>query len=304
MRRIFAVGSGATRMAAAKSASNAEPAQRARARGVGTARSLIPVAPRILRRPMLRGLLTLATFGVSTTLLGIVAITAALVTGKREIVFRLGRFWSRLHLKAMGIAVEYEGLDHASGTSPRVFLANHFSTLDIWAVVPALPDTTRFVAKKSLFWIPILGQAMWVAGFIPIDRADRTRAIRSLGRASGRIARGESVTLFPEGTRSRDGKLGRFKRGSFHLALETGAPIVPVAISGTGRVVAPRSIVVRPGPVRVTFLPPIDTREYTAETLDALLERTRSEIARHLAPDERGGAEPSAPLSIRRARAW
>ena len=253
---------------------------------------------------MLRGLLTLVTFGVSTTLLGIVAIAAGLISGRGEIVFRLGRFWSRLHLRAMGIAPEYRGLDHAAGTTPRVFLANHFSTLDIWALVPALPDTTRFVAKKSLFWIPILGQAMRVAGFIPIDRGDRTRAIRSLGRASERIARGESVILFPEGTRSRDGKLGRFKRGAFHLALETGVPIVPVAISGTGRVVAPRSIVVRPGPVRVTFLPPIDVRDYSAETLDALLERTRTEIARHLDADEQGGAEPSAPLSVRRARAF
>ncbi|HEX4823359.1 MAG TPA: lysophospholipid acyltransferase family protein [Candidatus Polarisedimenticolaceae bacterium] len=253
---------------------------------------------------MLRGLLTLATFAVSTTILGVIAIAAGLATGKREIVFRLGRFWSRLHLSAMGIHPQYEGLDHASGTAPRVFLANHFSTLDIWVLVPALPDTTRFVAKKSIFWIPVLGQAMRVAGFIPIDRADRTRAIRSLGRAGARIASGESVILFPEGTRSRDGKLGRFKRGSFHLALETGVPIVPVAISGTGRVVAPRSIVVRPGPVRVTFLPPIDTSAYTTDTLDELLERTRDAISRHLDADERGTDEAPMSAPVRRARAW
>lgn len=256
---------------------------------------------------MLRGLLTLVTFGVSTTLLGIVAIATSLATGRREIVFRLGRVWSRLHLKTMGVVPEYQGLDHASGTPPRVFLANHLSTVDIWAIVPALPDTTRFVAKRSLFWIPILGQAMRVAGFIPIDRADRTRAIRSLGRASEHIARGASVILFPEGTRSRDGKLGRFKRGSFHLALETGAPIVPVAISGTGKIVAPRSIVVHPGRVRVTFLPPIDVRDYTTDSLDELLSRTRRAIAAHLEPEERGAPESEAPPAspaIRRARAF
>jgi len=235
---------------------------------------------------MLRGLLTLLTFAVSTVLLGVVAITAGLLTGRREIVFRLGKIWARLHLKAMGIAPVYTGLEHARGAPPRIFLANHLSTLDIWAVVPALPETTRFVAKRTLFWIPILGQAMTLAGFIPIVRSDRTRAIRSLGRASERIANGESVILFPEGTRSRDGKLGRFKRGSFHLAIETGALVVPVAISGTGRVVKPRSIVVRPGPVRVTFAPPIDTTAYTSDTLDELLLRTRGEIASHLAPDE------------------
>jgi 1-acyl-sn-glycerol-3-phosphate acyltransferase len=122
--------------------------------------------------------------------------------------------------------------------------------------------TTRFVSKKSIFWIPVLGQAMAVAGFIPIDRSDRTRAIRSLGRASARIRAGASVILFPEGTRSRDGKLGRFKRGAFHLAIDAGVPVVPVAISGTGKVVRPRSIVVRPGPVSVTFSPAIETQAY------------------------------------------
>lgn len=235
---------------------------------------------------MLRGLLTLLTFIVSTTVLGLTAIVAGLVTGRREVVFRLGRLWSRIHLGVMGVTPIYSGLEHAAGTAPRIFLANHLSTLDIWVVAPALPDTTRFVAKKSIFWIPVLGQAMAVAGFIPIDRADRARAIRSLGRASQRIRDGESVILFPEGTRSRDGKLGRFKRGAFHLAIEAGVPVVPVAISGTGKVVRPRSMVVRPGPVRVTFMPPIDAASYAEGGLDDLLERTRREIAARLDPDE------------------
>jgi len=242
---------------------------------------------------MLRGLLTILTFVVSTTVLGLVAIVAGLLTGSREIVFRLGRLWSRIQLRVMGIAPVYTGLEHAAGTKPRIFLANHLSTLDIWVIAPALPDTTRFVSKRSVFWIPVLGQAMAVAGFIPIDRADRTRAIRSLGRASQRIRDGESVILFPEGTRSRDGKLGRFKRGAFHLAFEAGVPIVPVAISGTGKVVRPRSIVVHPGPVRVTFLPVIDPAPY-ANDLDGLIARTRREIARHLAEDELVPGDPDA----------
>jgi 1-acyl-sn-glycerol-3-phosphate acyltransferase len=236
---------------------------------------------------MLRGLLTLLTFGVSTVVLGIVAIGAGLATGRREIIFRLGKIWARLHLRTMGVRPIYEGIEHAAGPRPCIFLANHFSTLDIWALVPALPETTRFVAKRSIFWIPILGQAMAIAGFIPIDRADRTRAIRSLGRASKRIAEGESVILFPEGTRSRDGKLGRFKRGAFHLAIEAGVPVVPIAISGTGKVVKPRSIVVRRATVRVTFLPPLDTTA-DAGDLDALMRRTRRAIAGRLAPDELG----------------
>ncbi len=234
---------------------------------------------------MLRGLLTILTFVVSTTVLGLVAIVAGVVTGRSTVVFRLGKLWSRIQLKVMGIAPTYSGLEHATGKTPTIFLANHLSTADIWVLVPALPLTTRFVSKRSVFWIPVLGQAMAVAGFIAIDRQDRTRAIRSLGRATETIRRGASVILFPEGTRSRDGRLSRFKRGSFYLAVEAGVPVVPVAISGTFHVVKPRSIVVRPGAVQVSFAPPIDVAAY-AEDLDGLIAKVRSEIAARLPADE------------------
>ena len=234
---------------------------------------------------MFRGLLTLLTFVVTTTVLGLTAIVAGLVTGKTTIVFRFGRLWSRAHLAAMGIKPVYSGLEHAEGTAPRIFLANHLSTLDIWALVPVLPVTTRFVSKRTIFWIPVLGQAMAVAGFIPIDRQDRASAIRSLSGATEKIRGGASVILFPEGTRSRDGKLARFKRGSFHLALEAGVPIVPVAISGTYEVVRPRSIVVHPGPVAITFAPPVDVAAY-ADDLDGLVARVRADIAARLPADQ------------------
>jgi 1-acyl-sn-glycerol-3-phosphate acyltransferase len=227
---------------------------------------------------MLRGIFTILTFVVVTTVLGIAAIVSGLVTGRTTVVFRLGRLWSRAHLKVMGIAPVYSGLEHAAGEAPRIFLANHLSTLDIWVLAPVLPVTTRFVSKRTIFWIPVLGQAMAVAGFIPIDRKDRASAIRSLSRATETIRGGASVILFPEGTRSRDGRLARFKRGSFHLALEAGVPVVPVAISGTFEVVRPRSIVVHPGPVRVRFAPPIDVAAY-AGNLDGLLEAVRGSIA-------------------------
>lgn len=234
---------------------------------------------------MFRGLLTILTFVVVTTVLGLVAIVSGIVTGRTTVVFRFGRLWARAHLKVMGIAPVYSGLEHAAGTAPRIFLPNHLSTLDIWVMAPVLPVTTRFVSKRTIFWIPVLGQAMAVAGFIPIDRQDRASAIRSLSRATETIRGGASVILFPEGTRSRDGRLARFKRGAFHLALEAGVPVVPVAISGTFHVVKPRSIVVRPGPVHVTFLPPIDVAGYAGD-LEGLMAKVRSEIASRLAKDE------------------
>jgi len=234
---------------------------------------------------MLRGVLTLLTFVISTTVLGLAGIVGGFVSRKPEVVFVLGRLWARAHLWALGIAPVYSGLEHAEGTSPRIFLANHLSNVDIWALVPVLPITTRFVSKRTIFWIPVLGQAMAIAGFIAIDRKDRTSAIRSLGRAADKIRGGASVILFPEGTRSRDGKLARFKRGSFHLALEAGVPVVPVAISGTFDVVRPRSIIVRPGPVHVSFAPPLDVTAFAGDP-DGLLEKVRSEIAALLPADQ------------------
>jgi 1-acyl-sn-glycerol-3-phosphate acyltransferase len=234
---------------------------------------------------MFRGLLTIVTFVIVTAVLGLAAIVAGIVTGRTTVVFWFGQLWARAHLKVMGIAPVYSGLEHALGTAPRIFLPNHLSTLDIWVMVPVLPLTTRFVSKRTIFWIPVLGQAMAVAGFIPIDRQDRSSAIRSLSRATETIRGGASVILFPEGTRSRDGKLARFKRGAFHLALEAGVPVVPVAISGTFDVVKPRSIVVRPGRVAVTFLPPIDVAGYAGD-LEGLMAKVRSEIASRLPAEQ------------------
>lgn len=233
---------------------------------------------------MLRGLFTILTSVVVTIVLGISAIVVGLVTGRRTVVFRLGRVWARAHLKVMGIAPVYSGLEYADGVDPRIFLANHISALDIWVLTAVLPVTTRFVSKRSVFWIPVLGQAMALAGFIPIDRKDRASAIRSLSNAAEPIRRGASVILFPEGTRSRDGRLARFKRGAFHLALDAGVPVVPVAISGTYQVIRPRSIIVRPGPVHVTFAPPIEVAAY-ARDLDGLMTKVRSEIAARLPAD-------------------
>jgi 1-acyl-sn-glycerol-3-phosphate acyltransferase len=234
---------------------------------------------------MLRGLLTLATIIVATAVLGTVGTVGGLLAPRSNFGYRVGRLWSQVCLAAAGIRPTFTGLDHAAGTAPRLFLANHLSIVDIWVMAVCLPETTRFVAKRSLFLIPILGQAMWAAGFIPIDRGDRTQAIRSLGRAAARIRAGASVILFPEGTRSRNGKLAPFKKGAFHLALETRVPIVPIAISGSGSVVKPRSIVIRPGRVHVTLFPPVDPETFGDDVV-ALMNRVRATIGSGLSPDE------------------
>ena len=236
---------------------------------------------------MLRGLLTFATAVVATLVLGTAAIVGGLLVPGGNVTNHVARLWSRIVLAVAGIRPTYRGLEHAGGTSPRIFLANHLSNIDIPAVAIPLPNTCRFVAKRSLFWLPIFGQAMWIGGFVPIDRGgDRSRAIRSLGRVAERIRAGASVILFPEGTRSRTGKLAPFKKGAFHLALEAQVPVVPIAISGSYELNKPRSPFVRSGPVRVTFFPPIDPARYGPDGLAPLMEDVRATIASGLRPDE------------------
>ena len=101
---------------------------------------------------MLRGLLTILTFVVVTTVLGLAAIVSGLLTGRTTVVYRLGRLWARAHLMTMGIEPVYSGREHAEGEAPRIFLANHLSTLDVWVLVPVLPVTTRFVSKRTIFF--------------------------------------------------------------------------------------------------------------------------------------------------------
>jgi 1-acyl-sn-glycerol-3-phosphate acyltransferase len=158
-------------------------------------------------------------------------------------------------------------------------MANHLSTVDIWALFVALPVKIRFIAKKQLGSIPLFGWAMSAGRFIFIDRQNPMAARRSIGEASQRIRSGSSVAIFPEGTRSRDGHLGPFKKGGFHLAIQAGVPIVPVGIRGAHEVMPRGSVILRRGPVFLEVGAPISTKGMTLADRDGLLERVRNEVA-------------------------
>jgi 1-acyl-sn-glycerol-3-phosphate acyltransferase len=179
------------------------------------------------------------------------------------------------------------------GLDPRqacVYACNHQSQFDIPALVVTMPADFRMVAKRSLLYIPVFGWALWLAGFVFIDRSNREQAIRSLKRASDRLRRGTSIVVFAEGTRSRTGELLPFKRGGFVMAIEAGVPVVPVTVRG-GRDILPKgSLRVRPGRIEVHFGAPVDTRAYDYESRDALIARVREAIADVLAGRSRSTA--------------
>lgn len=215
---------------------------------------------------------------VLTALCATAAFLAALVDRSGRTTRRIGGWWSRALLRLLRIEVEVAGAENVP-PGPAVYAANHSSTVDIFVVFGWLPVDFRIVFKQSVGLIPILGWSIWLSGHVPIDRSHPFRARKSLERAARRIASGTSVVLFPEGTRSPDGRVLRFRRGTFRLAIEAGVPVVPVSIVGV-KALVPRGIPsVRPGTVRVVIHPPVPSAGRRLEDVDRFADEVRAIVA-------------------------
>lgn len=217
-----------------------------------------------------------------TLVLGVVGITLCLVVPGGAALMPLARLWSWLVMRTARVrwrATYDPALDPGRAA---VYAANHTSQFDIPALVLSMPADFRVVAKRSLMYIPIFGWALWLAGFIFIDRSNRDQAIRGLDRAAGRLRRGTSVAIFAEGTRSPDGTLLPFKRGGFVMALQAGVPVVPVTIKGGIAILPKGRLAIRPGVIDVHYGAPVETTGFTYETRDRLVETVRAAIAAEL----------------------
>ncbi|HKU40670.1 MAG TPA: lysophospholipid acyltransferase family protein [Polyangiales bacterium] len=194
------------------------------------------------------------------------------------------QLWSRRLLLQAGVILRVEGLERAPADETFVVMSNHQSHYDIPVMFQALQRRVRMVAKAELFKIPGWGPAMTMAGFVEVDRKDRVAAIQSLESAKLALEQGTSIWIAPEGTRGPGGKLLPFKQGGFHLAMSTGARILPVSIDGTGRVLAAHGRTVTEGvEVRVVVSEPIPTLAYAPERRDELVARVRRAIAENVA---------------------
>ncbi len=194
-------------------------------------------------------------------------------------VLDLARWWSGWITRFAGVRIIVNNRANLDPQQPYVFMANHASTIDIWALFLAIPRRVRMIAKKQLARIPLFGWVMWAGRFIFIDRQNAAAARRSIEEAGRRIRGGVSVLIFPEGTRTRDGQMGPFKKGGFHLAMDAGVPIVPVALRGTRALMPRGSLRVKSGKVFVTIGAPIPTSGLTIDDRPALIERVRDAIA-------------------------
>jgi 1-acyl-sn-glycerol-3-phosphate acyltransferase len=202
-----------------------------------------------------------------------------MLTGLRDPLIAVGQWAMRVSRRVLGIKVEVSGLDRIDPRTALIFMPNHTSFLDGPMLEMLIPGAARVVLKKSVGRIPIVGLAMRFVGFIPVDRKGAEGGKRSIARAVRMVReKGYSFLIFPEGTRSRDGKLQRFRRGGFFLALESGAPIVPVTIRGTFELMPKRQKYARRGSVRVAFHDPIPVTGYTIETMAGLMDEVREAI--------------------------
>lgn len=210
-----------------------------------------------------------------------VALLIRLVTGSARVPLRMAAWlWSPALFLGAGARLEVSGRDAIDPPRPAVYVANHQSMIDVCALFAALPVPLRFVLKAELGRVPFLGWYARAMGMILIRRGRPHHARERLAEAAALLEHGHSLAAFPEGTRSSDGHVGRFKHGIFRAAISAGVPVVPIAIQGSGRVMPPGGFRIRPGRIHVTIGRAIDTTGLGVEQRQELAARARAEVVR------------------------
>ena len=206
----------------------------------------------------------------------IVGFPALYATGRIDVLWALSLWAARTGYGLAGIRVRAVGREHLEANRAYLFMANHTSNLDPPVVTPLLGRRIAIIAKQELFKIPLFGYAMLKASFVPVNRADRRSAVESVSNAAHVLQSGLGMMVFPEGTRSRDGRLLPFKKGPFHLAMEAGVPVVPITVVGSHEAWPKGSVKLRAGEIVVHFHPPIDPRQFASR--EVLMAAVRTAI--------------------------
>lgn len=213
-------------------------------------------------------------------ILGLSAVISSIV-GK-NIIHSVTRMWGRLICRLTGVRVEVSGIENVLRDRAQIFISNHQGMYDIFAMQGYLPISFLWIAKESLFKIPIIGLAMKRAGYIGVNRASPKKFYKNLYRAIEEIKNGKSIIIFPEGTRTADGSVGKFKRGSLFLIFKTGVPVVPVTISGSFNVMKRGEFRIRSGKIKIFIDKPIEIKEIQDSEEEKLIEMMRAIIVKNL----------------------
>lgn len=219
---------------------------------------------------------------ISTPLGALIGFPWTWITGSADVLYAIAMWIARTGLRLAGIRIQIEGTERIDPTATYIFMCNHVSNLDPPILIPALPRRTSVLVKKELFQVPILGRAMRLGDLVAVDRRNREAAVDSMREAEEVMSRGLNMTVFPEGTRSRDGQMLPFKKGPFYLAMDSGVPVVPVTILGSELLMPKGSALIHSGTVRLVFHAPISPKRF--EDNDELICAVRAEIASALPP--------------------
>lgn len=233
---------------------------------------------------MIRTTIVAVFLSLYVLVLGPPLILFTLATRSAELMYWVGVKGVVYITRFAGMRVRVEGRENIPA-GVCMFAANHTSNADAAAIVDAIPRRMAIFGRKSLFDIPIVGLAFRLAKFVPVDRGNRDAALASVKKAVEYMKTGSSFLVYPEGTRSPDGRLARFKKGSFVMAIEAGVPVVPVTCIGAHRIMAKKSLEIHPGTVTVRIGKPIDASAYTIEQRDDLAKVVHDAIAEEL-PEE------------------
>ncbi len=227
---------------------------------------------------MVRAIIFLLLFVPFTLFVILTGVPVTFLDPTGRFLHNYGKFWGRFSLFLAGARVKVAGLDKIPEGEPVIFMGNHQSNFDILSLYAALPRHFSWIAKEELFRIPLFGYAMKRAGYLPLDRSDGRRALKTVESAAEKIRGGTSVVIFPEGTRTMDGKLLPFKRGGFLLAARAGVPIVPFTINGSAGVNPAKRLEIHPGSISIRFGDPIPTKGSTGKKRDDLIDQVREAI--------------------------
>jgi len=208
----------------------------------------------------------------------IVAIFGTIFDATGAFAHQCARFWSRASLALAGVTLTVTGQDRVPTEGPVIYMGNHQGNFDILALTLAIPRRFSWLAKEELFRVPFFGAAMRRAGYIPLDRSDGRRAVKSIEEAAGRIREGVGVVVFPEGTRTHDGSLLPFKKGGFILASRAGVPVVPFTINGSMNINPRNRFELYPGVISIAFADPVLPAGTGNRDRETLLEQVRAAI--------------------------
>ncbi len=226
----------------------------------------------------MRTILLLLLYGILAVLL-IPVVLVCYLGGWRKPIVGIGKIFIPVGRRILGLKLEVIGVERVDKEEAYIFMGNHLSLLDGPLLFWLIPQSISVILKKEIFRIPIIGQGMKVAGFIPVDRRRMKGGKKSIEEAVRQVKeKGLSFLIFPEGTRSRDGRLQSFKRGGFFLALDSQASIVPISIQGTYELMPRKSFFAKKGKIKVRFHAPQPVGDYDLKTMPRLIEVVRNTI--------------------------